>query len=435
MFIHESDEPITYDELRNFINLHSKEVRRYKELEAQYDSEPAITKQPAKEKYKPDHRLVANFGKYIIDTFNGYFSGIPIKVSHEDATVDEAINHFWRMNDMDDNFSEISKLTSLYGRAYMYVWQDEQSETRTTYVNPKKAFVIYADDINRTPKYGVYYSHGTKDNQLRGVLVTDTEKINFSNNFDDSEPHYYPTIPLIEFVENDERQSLIAPVESIINAYNQALSDKVNDISYFADAYLKILGADIDESDTDTIRDNRIINISGDVEMSKIIVEFLDKPDGGETQEAFLDRAERLIYQISMVANINDESFNNDSGVALEFKMQPMRNMAASKERKFTKSLNRLFSCFTALPTNIPANHYDSWVDINYRFTRNMPRNIQDEAETARNLEGVVSKETQLSTLSIIDDVKAEIERMDEEKQEPQYDFELGDADDELPRD
>ncbi len=67
------------------------------------------------------------------------------------------------------------------------------------------------------------------------------------------------------------------------------------------------------------IRDNRIINIFGTDDASKIVVEFLQKPDGDTTQEHLLDRLERLIYQIAMVSNINDESFGNASGVALEF--------------------------------------------------------------------------------------------------------------------
>ena len=40
---------------------------------------------------------------------------------------------------------------------------------------------------------------------------------------------------------------------------------------------------------------------------------------------------------------------------------------------------------------------------MKYRFTRNTPRNISDEAKTAKLLEGVVPKETQLSVLSIVD--------------------------------
>lgn len=423
MFIHE-DEELTHEQLMEYITEHQTQVPRFNELWNQYTSRPPILDFPDKEEYKPDNRLVANFGKYIVDTFNGYFTGIPVKVSHEKENVNEAINYFWRHNDMDDTFSELSKLTSIYGVSYLYVWQDEESNTRVTYNSPFDMFVVYDDTVARNIKYGVRYKYD-EDNILTGTLFTQSEVITFSNDaYGDTEPHYYPIVPIIEFVENDEQQSLIRPVESLINAYNKALSEKSNDVEYFSDAYMKILGAELDTETMQNIRDNRIINMAGD-DAQKIIVEFMNKPDGDITQENLLNRIESLIYHLAMVANINDESFGNASGVSLEFKLQPMKNLSGMKERKFTKGLNNLFKCFTALPTNVPASDKDAWVEVEYRFIRNIPRNIQDEAETARNLEGVVSKELQLSTLSIVDDVQTEIERMEAELELPSYDYEV----------
>ena len=429
MFIHEEDE-LTHDQLMEYIELHQAQVPRFNELWAQYTSRPPILDQPDKDAYKPDNRLVANFGKYIVDTFNGYFTGIPVKVSHEKESVNEAINYFWRHNDMDDTFSELSKLTSIYGVSYLYVWQDEESNTRVTYNSPFDMFVVYDDTVARNIKYGVRYKYD-EDNILTGTLFTQSEVITFSNDaYGDTEPHYYPIVPIIEFVENDEQQSLIRPVESLINAYNKALSEKSNDVEYFSDAYMKILGAELDTETIQNIRDNRIINMDGD-DAQKIVVEFMNKPDGDITQENLLNRIESLIYHLAMVANINDESFGNASGVSLEFKLQPMKNLSGMKERKFTKGLNNLFKCFTALPTNVPASEKDSWVEVEYRFIRNIPRNIQDEAETARNLEGVVSKELQLSTLSIVDDVQTEIDRMEAERELPDYDYQKSEEGDE----
>ena len=233
--------------------------------------------------------------------------------------------------------------------------------------------------------------------------------------FTEQKPHYYGDVPVIEYIENEERQALFESIESLINAYDKALSEKANDVDYFADAYLSILGAELDEEGVMRIRDNRIINIFGTDDASKIVVEFLQKPDGDTTQEHLLDRLERLIYQIAMVSNINDESFGNASGVALEFKLQPMKNLAAMKERKFTSGMNRRFKMLFNLPTNIEASKKDEWRNLNYRFTRNIPRNIADEADTASSLQGVVSKKTQLSVLSIVDNVDDEIEKMAEE--------------------
>jgi len=236
-------------------------------------------------------------------------------------------------------------------------------------------------------------------------------------------------VQVIEWIENEERMSVIEPVETLVNAYNKALSEKANDVDYFADAYLALLGAELDKDGIAKIRDNRIINLFGTEDASKIIVKFLDKPDGDATQEHLLDRIERLIYEKSMVANINDESFGNASGVALEFKLQPMKNLSINKERKVKSAMRRRFKLLFNLPTNVPAALKDEWQNLEYKFTRNIPRNIADEAATAAKLEGVVSKETQLGILSIVDNVKDEIGKMDKENESiSPYDFQVAET-------
>ena len=425
-FIHEGDD-LTPEELLEFIKLHQMKVPRYRELKKQYESKPPILDLPVKDPWKPDNRLVVNFGRKLVDTFNGYFVGIPVKTSHDDDDFDDAINNFWRLNNLDDTLAELAKVTSLYGHGYLYVWQNENAQTRVTYNDPLDMFIIYDDSIERNPLYAVRYKKND-DKQIEGVLITRGSYIEFAEgnkslSFAGETLHYYPALPVIEFVENEEQQSLIEPVESLINAYNKTMSFKMNDADYFADAYLKVLGAELDEKGTYKIRDNRIINLYGTDDASKIIVDFLSKPDGDKTQENLLDRIERLIYQISMIADINNESFGSSSGVALEFKLQPMKDLAIMKERKFTRGLSALFQLFAGLPTNVPANQSDEWANIHYRFTRNIPRNISDEVKAARDLDGVVSQATQLSVLSIIEDVKSEIDAIEEERELPQYDM------------
>ena len=46
-----------------------------------------------------------------------------------------------------------------------------------------------------------------------------------------------------------------------------------------------------------------------------------------------------------------------------------------------------------------------------------MPRNLKEEAEVAKLLDGQVSDETKLSTLSIVDNAKDELEKVKKEKE------------------
>jgi hypothetical protein len=58
----------------------------------------------------------------------------------------------------------------------------------------------------------------------------------------------------------------------------------------------------------------------------------------------------------------------------------------------------------------------DAWKQLKFTFSQNVPHNLADEATTAKDLQGIVSHETQLKIVSAVDDPQAEIKRLDEEQ-------------------
>ena len=61
----------------------------------------------------------------------------------------------------------------------------------------------------------------------------------------------------------------------------------------------------------------------------------------------------------------------------------------------------------------------DNRVKIQKKFTPNVPANLLEESQIAQNLSGVVSQETQLGVLSVVDNPRAEIERIEKEEEKP----------------
>ena len=203
----------------------------------------------------------------------------------------------------------------------------------------------------------------------------------------------------------------------MINEYNEAISEKANDVAYFADAYMKILGAKLDDETLEQIRDNRIINFEG-LNDGNLIVDFLQKPDGDASQEHLLDRLERLIFQIMMVANISDENFGTASGIALKYRLLAMSNMALAKQRKFASGMNRRYKLLFSNPISLPYVKTEDWTKLKYTFTQNVPANLLEESQIAGNLSGIVSRQTQLSVLSCIDDVQQEIDQIKKDEED-----------------
>ena len=77
-----SEEELTDNKLNEFIAKHNAECAfRFKHLKDAYETDYQIFHQKPKPDYKPDNRIAVNFAKYMVDTFNGYFIGNPIKIS------------------------------------------------------------------------------------------------------------------------------------------------------------------------------------------------------------------------------------------------------------------------------------------------------------------------------------------------------------------
>lgn len=417
MFTLPKDTEITLPLLSEFLEKHRREVdNRYKKLKAAYESDHDILHAPAKPSYKPDNRVVVNFPKYITDTFNGFFIGNPIKISSDDEAVSDYVEYLDQYNDQDDNNAELAKLMDIYGDGYEMYYTDENSELCMTYLSPIDAFMIYDDSIVERPMYFVRRytdrlntEYGSISNRygVRNFQVTGGLRW-----LDDWMPHYFDGVPATEYIENAERQGIFEPILSMANAYNKAISEKANDCDYFADAYLKILGAEVDGEGIRFIRDNRVINFAGE-NSENLVAEFMDKPSSDTTQENLLERLERLIYQVSMVANISDESFGNASGISLKYKLQAMSNLAKVKERKFVSGMNRRYKLLFGHPASkVPA---DAWMRLRYKFTPNIPANLLEETQIAASMEGITSHQTQLQIISAVDNVQDELDRIESE--------------------
>lgn len=425
MFRYPADRVLTSSNLLDFIGLHKNEItQRYQKLHNAYVSDHEILHQKDKPKWKPDQRIVVNFPKYITDTMNGFFIGNPVKSIAKDKKVAEYVEFLEKYSNQDDNNAELSKICSIYGKGYEMYYLDEYKELCITYLSPMQSFMIYDESIVERPLYFVRVYKDYDGNECGSISDNATVR-HFRTNggfqwLDEAEPHYFDGVPAVEYMENEERQGIFEPILSISNAYNKAISEKANDVDYFADAYMKLLGPKVDEEDVQFIRDTRILNFEGD-DASKIIAEFMDKPTNDTAQENLLNRLERLAFQISMVANISDESFGSSSGIALKYKLQAMSNLEKTKRRKFEAGMQRRYKLLFSHPlSRVPA---DAWMQIKFVFTPNYPANLLEEVQIASGMEGITSHKTQLSVISSVENVDDELEQIEKENEPEENDI------------
>lgn len=418
-----SVEEVTEDLVSEAVSLHQSHLLKgYIENEDMYMSKHEILRQVRKEPWKPDNRLVINYTKYIVDTFSGYQIGVPIKVTHDNGGVAEFINDFRKLNDMEDTEFELAKMSDIFGHAFLYIYQDETGNTRATYNSPVNMFIVHDNSIEEKPLFAVRYAFNDGETTGYGQVITDSEVIDATFQlgggvrFGERNSHIYGKLPVVELIENEERQGVFESVKTLINALNKAASEKANDVDYFADAYLKIVGVELKEDMATQIRENRIFNLWKNGSDGPLPdVGFLEKPNSDTTQENLITLLKESIFAVSMVANLSEEDFGNASGTALAFKLQAMDNLAKMKDRKMQSAFNRLYEIVFNVPmASVPSN---GWTGIKYQFTRNVPRNILEESQIVAQLSGQVSDATKLSVLSIVDNPQDELEKMKKEEE------------------
>lgn len=419
LLLYPKEQEITKEDLQSMINQNEDWAKEYHENWSLYVGEHDILS-AAKKIFGPDNRLVVNMPHYIVDTFNGYFMGNPPKITLPDKGQNQSLQDWNDSNSLQDRLNEVSKQADLYGRSFLFFYQDEDAETKVAVVSPQKAFMVYDDTVAQRPLAFITYAKDRKGkSQWLGNIYYATKTIAFGDELGEETPNPYGMVPAVEFFDNVERQGVFDNVKTLCQSLDKVLSQKANQVEYFDNAYLKALGLNLDKDgdgkpDVDIMQNHMIY--SPDAEAADAVVDFISKPDGDTMQENMLNRLMDLIYQTSQVVNLNDKEFSgNSSGVALKYKMLPMQNMAANKERKFRQGLRQCYRILFSLGRVAPE---DAWSDLDFNFPRNMPANVESEADTAQKLSGITSQETALSVLSIVDDPKEELKRKQEEQAE-----------------
>lgn len=417
-----------------YIRIHEGMLRRYEYLEELYKGFHDVYRQPEKADWKPDWRLVVNFPRYISETFAGYGYSIPIKITHDDEAVTESVTEFIKYNEFHDCVAELVHYCTMYGHAWAFMYQDEAARTNVSAVTPKELFCVYDDTMKKRALFAVRYGRhrsGRNKGKLYGTVMTPEYIRSFdAGRFTEDEVvNQYRRIPVVEWVLNTDRMGLYEPVTGLVENFDHTLSEKGNDVDAFAEAVLAIIGPrlNINQLEGEEMRDKRVMNLYGD-DVKDAIVQYLARPSADDTQEHHLDRLERLIYQIAMVANISDESFGNaTSGAALAYKLWSTSNVVSTFNRKIEKSLQKMFKLWCSFATN--TTNENAWNEMKFTFTTNMPRNRAEETATAQQASGLVSRRTQLGLLSYVDDPDAEMEQIRKEQEDELagYDMDAGD--------
>ena len=400
-------------QLQNF------DVERFLRLQRYYNGQSDITQRTFNDTTKPNNKLVNNYAGYIVDIIQGYFIGKPIQYVCEEDDYMEMVQDVLDKNETRTLDMQIAKQVGIKGRCYEIVYVDENSQIQLAKVDAENIIPIYSNSIKpeiigvirvweeNEDKQFEYY---TDSEIIRGKVTKEDKKLEII----DTQQHYFGEIPVIEYFNNDEGLGDFEKVITLIDAYDKTRSDTANDFEYFTDAYMVLKGCDIDvTADADGIksmRKNRLLTLPQDADAS-----FLLKNINDVALENNNKRLREDIHKFSMTPDLTDTAFSGSiSGIALQFKMFGLEQIAQSKENFMRRGLKKRLRLITRI-LNIKGASYDS-NDITMVFNRNMPVNLAEVVATMISLRGIISDSTLLSNLPMIDDPAYEMELREKEE-------------------
>lgn len=413
---------ITTDIVSDLISWHETFLRpKYKEMKDYYETHHKIQNRVMSDTSKPNNKLVHDFPGYIVNMATGYFLGKPVSYNSKSKNADylSKLQDIFDLNDEADENAEIEKTCSIMGEAFELLFQDEDGNTRFIQVPNDQILVVY--DTTLDPKIRVairYYKIlDATNNETIKIDVYDNKTItHYTQNGlnyvpDSTEEHFFGEVPAIHFINNSEQMGDFERVITLIDAYDKQQSNTQNDFDYFTDAYLKIKNmAATDGEDLNKMRENRAIKVTDDGDVSWLVKDMNDT-----ALENYKTRLNKDIHKFSDVPDLSDESFAGDlSGVAIRFKLFCLEQIAAMKERKFKKALQRRIELITNILNIRGANL--TYTDIDMTFVRNIPANMADIVSMVQGLKGTVSQETLLAQIPFITDVATEQTKIAEEQ-------------------
>lgn len=423
-------EELTIEEIAEFVKKHKTVAERYKELQDYYIGKHKILKAEEKANGVPNNKIVNPFPRYITDTLVGYFVGQPISyISKTDNNkLLEQLQPVFDYSDEQEENLELAKICSIKGKAYEVVYRDEQAQIRFNEIEPEEMFIIYDMKLNPSMKYAVrFYTVGEGEEKSDIIEVYDIAKVTIYKQEDDKytvieeQQHTFGDVPVIEYLNNKEEQGDFEQVMTLIDAYNTAQSNTLNDMEQFTDAYLVLVNLfDTNSADLKKAREDRTFLLGGDGD-----AKWLTKDVNDSWIENYKNRIKQDIHKFSYTPDMQDEAFgNNLSGVSIRYKILAMEQIRSNKERKFKKGLQRRIELIcNSLSIQ---KDLDTFTEINIKFSNTLPQNVFELSQTIQNLQPILSKETLVSLLPFIENASEELQKkeaeLDSEVSEP-YNF------------
>lgn len=385
-----------------------------------YDGIQAILNKSYTDTTKPCSKTVVNYCRNIADSYCGYLAS-PGYISYSSEEDIEEIMDILRYNDYQTEDANFLLDALIYGVAAELMFIDATGQVRFRIIDPRTCFAVYDNSLTGDMIYFVrmYKANDWDDGNLYAVDVYSDFDIKHYQmegkdgalTFISEEPHFFSQCPANVFHLPDQK-AIYDCVIGLQDSANEVLNAEVDELNYFADAYLVFSGLDVESDDLKSMKELRAFVLPEGAS-----AEWLTKAANDTQVENILKRIQDSIYRIAACPDFSSESFVGgvSSGIAIQYRLTGMETRAAKIAAEMKKALQRRIEIITGIASLKMGE--EVFRDINIDFKRNIPEDMTNIINTVNALKGSVSDKTLLGQVPFIDDVNAELEALQAQKE------------------
>ena len=401
------------------------ELPELQKMEDYYSGKHNILNKKNRTTDKEDAKLIHDYPGYITTIATAYFLGKPISYTLQDNKLKkdfEKLSEYLSTEEEQQENFEHSENCSIFGKSYELWYKNVDNTIGNVVVDPRDCFILRDNTVKKEITAAVRWDK-TKNKEDKWVytlevydstsvttyeFLSDSDKKEVPNIKGVTKLHGFNQVPIIEFLNNKRAFGDFKKVVSLIDGYDEAASTSIDDMTDFTDALLVLTNVGGTDKETlKKIKEDKLMLIDDDGDAKWLIKQVNDSYAQNNK-----NRLNQDIHKFSMIPDMQDKEFSgNSSGVALGYKLLALEQLTAQKEMHFKKAINQRLQLMIGF-----YNLKIKATDIQKVFTRNVPKNLVEAADTAQKLQGIVSHETILSTLPFVEDAKLELEKIKAEE-------------------
>ena len=381
------------DVLRKALITHWSNKADMEYLYAYYKGRQPILNRKKEVRPEIQNNVVENRANEIVSFKVGYLMGEPIQyVSRSDdkmvADKITTLNGYCISEDKAAKDKELADWFHICGTAYRMVLPDSAFERESDEapfeiytLDPRFAFVVYANSIGEPPVMGVKYIQRSDDAVIYSIYTKDRYFEVENQNMIVREEAQSLGIPIIEYPANNARLGAFEIVLPLLDAINTVDSNRLDGVEQFVQALMLFHNVNISGDDFSKLRDEGAIKFKDIDPQFKAEIKYLTSELNQSQTQTLVDHLYNTVLTICGMPNRNGGTSTSDTGSAVimrdgwsaaEARAKDSELMFKLSEKEFLKLVLHICSDLSDLELKLS--------NVEVRFTRRNYENIAQKA-------------------------------------------------------